>query len=186
MDVHTELCAYFLGKLTGIRGVQAFAGLSDQDAARFVAVSQETFRRWRSDRVSPLYAMRMLAIRGGFMPWPDWYGWLIRDGKLYSPGATSGGMTPGMLEAYQLRYQQVSALEREVRELREKLHEVELAKARTVAGVSQGVEISPHLAVTRVARAPSRNATTARRKSRRQRRTSSPPRSIRLRAISNA
>lgn len=111
----------YAGNLTTLRWLQLACGFTTEDAARFCLVSPETFRRWRSDRSPNPTAVRLLAIRAGYMPWPAWRGWQIHDGCLFPPGFERGGFTPGDLVADPLWRQMCTAQAVELRELRQRL-----------------------------------------------------------------
>lgn len=53
----------YAGNVTTLRLLQMLCRFSNVDAARYCGVSPHTFRRWRSDRVPPFAAVRLLAIR---------------------------------------------------------------------------------------------------------------------------
>jgi hypothetical protein len=147
--IHAELHAHFLGKspTDTVRDVQALAGLSDADAANFVRVSPQTFRRWRSDRLPDMSAVRLLAIRAGYMPWPEWHGWLVRNGRLYAPSNVwaDAGFKPGEVAGMPFLYQRIAALEHQIRSLKAVQHErLELEKTRALADMDQGLAVTPH------------------------------------------
>ena len=87
-------------------------------AARFCLVSAETFRRWRCDRTPNRTALRLLAIRAGYLPWPEWRGWELHGGCLFPPGISRGGFSPGDLLANPLWRQVVTSQAAELADLR--------------------------------------------------------------------
>lgn len=89
----------FAGDLTTLRNLQLLCRFSLEDAAEFCGVSVHTFRRWRCDRSPPLAAVRLLAIRAGFLPWPEWDGWEMHSGLLFPPGWARHGFAPGEILA---------------------------------------------------------------------------------------
>lgn len=90
-----------------------------------------TVRRWRARRSYPLAVRRLaeLELQGNLgLIHPEWEGWIInRDGVL----VTAEGWTvrPGEIRGMALNYQRISALERELKKLREKLRAVQAAHA---------------------------------------------------------
>lgn len=81
-----------------LRELQLLAGRSDSGAARLLAISPQTFRRWRSDRPPNPTAIRLLAIHAGHVPWPGWHGWEVHGGLLFPPGSARG-LAPAQVEA---------------------------------------------------------------------------------------
>ena len=108
----------YAGKLTTLRQLQLACGMDDQEAARFCLVSPETYRRWRTDRPPNPTAVRLLAIRAGYLPWPEWRGWEVHGGCLFPPGIGRGGFSPGALLAAPLWFQVAQAREAELAALR--------------------------------------------------------------------
>jgi hypothetical protein len=102
----------YAGNLTTLRTLQLIAGLSSEDAARFLFVSPETYRRWRADRAPNPTAVRLLAIRAGYLPWPEWQGWEMHNGRLFPPGYRDRGLTPGHVLAVPWLQQRLADLER--------------------------------------------------------------------------
>lgn len=105
----------YAGDPTALRTLQLLCRFSLEDAARFCLVSPETFRRWRCDRTPNATAVRLLAIRAGWLPWPEWDGWQMRAGRLYPPQWIGQGLTPGEVAAlpylHQLLAEQRRALD---------------------------------------------------------------------------
>lgn len=85
----------YAGDVTTLRTLQLLARLSTEDAARACLVSPETFRRWRSDRRPNPTAVRLLAVLGGYVPWPGWEGWeqLCKPEPDLSQQASGGGQS---------------------------------------------------------------------------------------------
>jgi hypothetical protein len=106
----------YAGNLTTLPALQLLCRFSNADAARFCGVSPHTYRRWRRDR-APRWAVRLLAIRAGVMPWPGWSGWEVSNGLLFPPGMTRGGLSAGDVLA--LPYLQAL-----IAEQRRQLHEL--------------------------------------------------------------
>ncbi len=84
-----------MGNLPTLPSLQLLCGFSNQEAAHFCFVSPETYRRWLHDRPANPTAIRLLAIRAGFLPWPQWRGWEIHEGFLFPPGVSRNGLAPG-------------------------------------------------------------------------------------------
>ena len=62
-------------------------GLSQASAAEYVGVSERTFRRWEKDGNPPLYAVKLLRLRAGFIEDINqaWAGWRIVEDELIPP-----------------------------------------------------------------------------------------------------
>jgi hypothetical protein len=125
------LQAGYLGDLTTLRTLQLLCRFSLNDAARYCGVSPHTFRRWRSDRVPPRSAVRLLAIRAGYLPWPDWAGWEMHNGLLFPPGMTRGGIAPGDVLSMPYLHALIAEQRRELQERRKFVDEAP-AKAHAV------------------------------------------------------
>lgn len=105
----------FLGDLTTLRLLQRRCRFTDRQAADFCLVALDTYRRWGRDRSPSPTAVRLLAIRAGFVPWPGWEGWEVDNGRLFAPGYSRGGLTPGDLNALPFRMQLLAEYERQIR-----------------------------------------------------------------------
>ena len=114
MSLYRDLQAGYLGDWS-IKDLQALCRFSDVQAAKFVMVSPETYRRWRTDRTPNPAALRLLSIRAGFLPYPGWEGWILRDGLLHPPGHSGVGFGSGEVAALPWQYQRLAALESELR-----------------------------------------------------------------------
>lgn len=110
MSLYHELQAAYLGDASA-RQLQSICRFSEVEAARFVLVAPETFRRWVRDRSPNPTALRLLSMRAGFLPYPGWEGWLLRDGLLYPPGYSGTGFASGEVAALPFQYQRLAALE---------------------------------------------------------------------------
>ncbi len=108
----------FAGDLPTLRLLQVAAGLDDAQAAAFCLVSPETYRRWRTDRPPNRTAIRLLAIRAGYLPWPTWRGWEVHGDRLFPPGMDRDGWLPGDLLAAPLWSQAAQGYRQEVERLR--------------------------------------------------------------------
>lgn len=96
----TELLrAGFLTRSVNIRTLQLLAGLSTPEAADFCRVPFHTFRRWRTSRPPNPTAVRLMAIRAGYLPWPGWDGWEMHEGLLFPPGMDRHGIAPAQITA---------------------------------------------------------------------------------------
>ena len=98
----------FAGNVTTLRVMQLLSGLSLEDAARWCLVSPQTFRRWRTDRPANAMACKLLAIRAGYMPWPEWDGWHCRSGLLLPPNWTGRGLSAGEVMAIPFLHQLIA------------------------------------------------------------------------------
>lgn len=105
----------FAGNLTTLAALQGLAGLTHEQAARFLFVSPETYRRWRTDRQPNPTAVRLLAIRAGYLPWPQWSDWEMHRGFLFPPGLSRHGLGPQHIHLLPLLQQEVRELRRQVR-----------------------------------------------------------------------
>lgn len=108
-----------LGDLTTLRQLQLLCGFSNQQAADFCGVSVETYRRWRTDRNPSIAAVRLLAIRAGAFPWPNWVGWEMHSGYLFPPGTDRGGFRPGEIMAISYLHALIAEQGRELQRLRQ-------------------------------------------------------------------
>ena len=115
-DTTTILQDAFSGNPTTLREVQLVAGLSNEDASRFCLVSPETYRRWCTDRKPNPTALRLMAIRAGYVPWSGWSGWEVHQGTLFPPGYSRHGIGPGDILALPFTLQLVSELQRQVKD----------------------------------------------------------------------
>jgi len=115
VDELTQLLqAGYQGNLTTPRPLQSLARLSVDDAAALCGVSRETYRRWGQDRPPNRAALRLLAVRAGYMPWPGWDGWEVHNGYLFPPGFTKGGFAPGDVLVLPFLYQLISEYRRQL------------------------------------------------------------------------
>jgi len=117
-SVSPLLAEGFAGDLPTLRWLQVACGMSWREAARFCLVSPETYRRWRSDRRPNPTAVRLLAVRAGYLPWPEWRGWEMHGGRLMPPGLRDGGYSPADLLANPLWRQLADVQARELEQLR--------------------------------------------------------------------
>jgi len=103
----------YQGNVTTLRMLQLINGYTLEQAAHATLVSPETFRRWRNDRRPNPTAVRLLAILGGYVPWPGWYGWEVHSGLLFPPGYTRHGIAPGEILALPYLQQALAELRRQ-------------------------------------------------------------------------
>lgn len=133
----TELLqAGYQGNLTTPRRLQSLARLSTNDAAALCGVSKETYRRWGKDRPPNQAALRLLAIRAGYVPWDGWEGWEIHGGYLFPPGYHKGGLGPGDIMVVPFLYQLISEYRRQLGQQDAWAEEM---RERTKAGLGGGV-----------------------------------------------
>ena len=116
-DISSLLRDAFEGDLTSLRMIQLACGFDLEQAARFCCVSPQTFRRWRSDRVPNRTALRLLSIRAGYLPWPEWRGWEMHDGLLFPPGQSRAGISPGLMLSTPILHQLVTEQRRVIEQL---------------------------------------------------------------------
>ncbi len=75
-------------------------------------VSECTVRHWRRTDSYPEYAVKLVAMDGGFLLFRGWQGWQIRpDGLLYAPGYRDG-FKPGDITSITYLRQRCDELER--------------------------------------------------------------------------
>ena len=103
----------YQGNVTTLRSLQLINGYTLEHAAQATLVSPETFRRWRSDRRPNPTAVRLLAILGGYVPWPGWHGWEVHSGLLFPPGYTRHGIAPGQILALPYLQQALAGFRRD-------------------------------------------------------------------------
>ncbi len=108
----------FMGDPTTLRSLHLACGFTWREAAAYCLVSPETYRRWLTDRHPNPTALRLLAIRGGYVPWPTWDGWQVHGPCLFPPGLRRYGYTPGDLLAAPLWHQVAQAQAVELAQLR--------------------------------------------------------------------
>lgn len=130
MSVREYLEEGFLGKLTNPRSLTGIIGLNDESAARSCFVSPETYRRWCTDRKPNKCAIKLLSILAGRFPWPGWerFFYNAHDQKIYTYDLKHG-FAPGDLHSLFYMKQGYEHLERENRELRHRLEELEQSAA---------------------------------------------------------
>lgn len=109
------------GKLSTFCEVQLLCGFTDDQAADYCGVSVKTLRRWRENLNPPLAALKLLAIRSGALPWPDWSGWEMHSGHLFPPGQSRRGFAPGHVLVVTYLHAQVAEQKRQIEELRAQL-----------------------------------------------------------------
>lgn len=118
-QVDSLLVDAFRGDPATLRMLQLACGFTRDQAAAYCLVSPETYRRWVTGRRSTnRTALRLLAIRAGYVPWPAWEGWQVHGPCLFPPGRRRGGYTPGDLLSAPLWHQVVQAQALELSRLR--------------------------------------------------------------------
>lgn len=103
----------FQGNVTTLRTLQLLCRFSLEDAAAFCLVSPETFRRWRTDRSPSPLACKLLAIRAGYLPWPEWRDWRMTAGVLMPPSWNGRGVSAGEVAALPYVHQLLAELQRQ-------------------------------------------------------------------------
>jgi hypothetical protein len=111
----------FMGNLTTLRASQHRCRMTDKQAASFLGVSPETYRRWRTDRKPNLAAVKLMAVMAGYVPWSGWEDWEVHGGRLFPPGYTKHGFTPGDLFSITFLRQSVQAYRLRVEDLEAKI-----------------------------------------------------------------
>jgi hypothetical protein len=114
MNLYRELQDAYLGHAS-LRDLQVFCRFTELEAARFVCVAPATYRHWLRDRPASRTALRLLTVRAGFLPYPGWEGWLLRDGLLYPPGHSGTGFASTEVAALPFQYQRLAAFEADLR-----------------------------------------------------------------------
>lgn len=109
------LSAGYVGNLTTLAELQERCRFTRNQTAEYLGVSVQTYRRWLNDRSPNVTAVRLLAIRAGYLPWPGWQDWEMHAGKLYPPGYRQG-IGPGEILAVPYRMQLIAELQRQIRE----------------------------------------------------------------------
>lgn len=105
----------FEGDLTMLRALQLRCRMTDAQAAAFCLVSPDTYRRWGKDRPPNPTAVRLMAIRAGYVPWPGWDNWEVQNGRLFPPGYTRHGISAGDIQALPFLRQLLAEYERQVK-----------------------------------------------------------------------
>jgi hypothetical protein len=102
------------GDLSVFRELQLCCGFTDREAAAYCGVSLRTWRRWRRDQRPSMAALKLLAIRAGAMPWPDWSGWEVHSGHMFPPGQSIKGFGPGHVLVVTFLHAQIAELRKQV------------------------------------------------------------------------
>lgn len=109
-----------------MRPLGGFAAYGARELARLTDHAERTTRRWIADGLAPRFVVRCLEIMcsGALgLICAQWEGWSLRDGKLQSPEGAE--FTPNEVRTIPLRFQQLAALELEIRRLSKAVHEEE-------------------------------------------------------------
>ncbi len=95
----------YRGNLTTPSLLQAISQLPDTAAAQYCLVSAHTWRRWKTDRAPNRTAIKLLAIRAGYVPWPSWekFFFCAFDGCLYHEDLKYGFEPGDLLTLHWLR-----------------------------------------------------------------------------------
>ena len=105
------------GNKKTLRMIQHRCRFSDGDAAKYLHTSIDNYRRWKRQNNVNATAIRLLAIRAGLFPWPDWEGWEMHNGYLFPPGYNKNGFTPNEIMAMIFIKQQASEQKRQINAL---------------------------------------------------------------------
>ena len=129
--------AALAGNLDVIRDIQLLCGFNNDQAAHYCGVAPQTYRRWRNERTPSVAAVKLLAVRAGAFPWPEWLGWEIHGECLFAPGMDRRGFRPGHVQVLPFLYAQIAENKRLIRKLRAELHVTSISnvaplKARAV------------------------------------------------------
>ena len=91
------------------------AGLDFAEAARLCGVDETYYRKMEAGKVKMrLSIYRLMLCRAGYLIDPNWEGWAIRQGRIWSPDGT--GLTPGDVLS-------INWLDQSVRTLRAELYQ---------------------------------------------------------------
>ena len=105
------------------RPASDFLFLSVSDIARICGVSLKTAKRWKSGTTCPPPYVAMI-LRGNLGALdPEWAGWVLKAGKLYSPEGDEYLL--GDVRAVPFMRQQIFTYHTENRKLREQLEGME-------------------------------------------------------------
>ncbi len=115
----------FMGDLTTLPMLQHRCRMTDQQASRFLGVSQETYRRWRTDRKPNQAAVKLMAVMAGYVPWHGWEYWEVHSGYLFPPGYIRHGFTPGDIFSITFIKQSVKAYQERIEELERKIYDLQ-------------------------------------------------------------
>ncbi len=116
----------FMGDLTTLRNLQYRLRFTNQQAADFVGVSKETYRRWRSDRKPNIAAVKLMSVMAGKVPWHGWDYWEVHNGLLFPPQYNKG-VSPGQIMSIPYQLQLIAELERQVRQFKSMHDQAETA-----------------------------------------------------------
>jgi transcriptional regulator with XRE-family HTH domain len=122
----------YLGNLTTLHALQHMCRFSNEEAAEFIGVSIETYRRWLTDRKPNKTAVKLLAVRAGYIPWAGWENWIMDNGYLFPPGYSRNGMSPGDIYAIPFNRQQIEALKERVEALELEIQALHQDKPRRI------------------------------------------------------
>lgn len=94
------------------------AGLTLDQVARWTGQHRSTVRRQERGQARVcLASARLLAILAGWLPWPPWHGWTVRDGALTSPDDARLAYTPGALVMVTFAWQLAAHARAELRRI---------------------------------------------------------------------
>lgn len=115
-------------------------GRTRKEAAELCGVDPRHWRRWEtgeSDMPRATWAWLRVATSGGALDaigGPDWEGWSIHQGRIYSPEGW-GGFTPGELRSWPYLHAQLSELRRQVHKVQEENEVLRAENQRMTEGM---------------------------------------------------
>ena len=98
--------------------------MTPEQVADYCMVSPETVRRWIRTRKPNPTALKLLAIKAGYLPWKSWEDWEMHNGYLFPPGYTRHGILPGQITHAVFVHQLNLELKRQNRMLRQELEKL--------------------------------------------------------------
>jgi hypothetical protein len=114
----------FHGDKSTLSAICARCGFDESKAADYVHTSIPNFNKWLRDNSANPTALKLLAIRAGQMPWPEWEGWEIHKGHLFPPGFTRNGLSPGDIHSVIFLKQLVSEQRKTISRLKNYDHSI--------------------------------------------------------------
>ena len=84
--------------------------------AEYCMISTETARRWLRTGKPNKAALKLLAVKAGYLPWSGWKNWEMDNGYLFQPGFTRYGIESGDIVALPFTMQLQSEYKKMIRE----------------------------------------------------------------------